>query len=225
MGRDRGTGTPAIRAFGEAALLVELGGGIDPGANAAALGLARAIRDDPATGWGAPLPSYDSVLVPFDPDVVDEGAARARLERLARTALETAPSAAGRLHRIAVRYGGPDGPDLDAVAEGLGLTPAQVIEAHAAVTYHVFVLGFAPGFAYLGSLPDVLRLPRRPQPRPRVPAGSVAIAEAQTAIYPSATAGGWHLIGRTDVRAWDVRRDPPALLLPGDSVRFERVVP
>jgi KipI family sensor histidine kinase inhibitor len=95
-----------------------------------------------------------------------------------------------------------------------------VAEQHAAGEYRVLVLGFAPGFAYLGPVPPELELPRRSEPRPRVPPGSVAIAGQQTAIYPHATAGGWHLIGRTDVRPWDLDRDPPALFAHGDRVRF-----
>jgi KipI family sensor histidine kinase inhibitor len=100
------------------------------------------------------------------------------------------------------------------------MTPAQVIELHAATVYRAYMLGFAPGFAYLGVLPEPLRLPRRDTPRQRVPAGSVAIAGAQTAVYPLATPGGWHLIGRTDAVMWDARRDPPALIEAGRSVRF-----
>ena len=122
-----------------------------------------------------------------------------------------------------MRYGGADGPDLDAVADRLGLAPAHVVELHASVEYRVFVLGFAPGFAYLGRLPAELLVPRRDQPRPRVPPGSVAIAGWQTAIYPASTPGGWHLIGRTDAVVWDARRSDPALLVAGDRVRFEPV--
>jgi KipI family sensor histidine kinase inhibitor len=130
----------------------------------------------------------------------------------------------GQVHRIPVRYGGAGGPDLNAVAERLSLSAAQVVEAHAAVSYRVFMLGFAPGFAYLGPLPEALRLPRREQPRPRVPVGSVAIGGSQTAIYPVASPGGWHLIGRTTLVVWDARRAEPATLRPGDSVCFEPIV-
>jgi KipI family sensor histidine kinase inhibitor len=106
------------------------------------------------------------------------------------------------------------------VAERTSLTPEQVVEAHASVDYACFFLGFTPGFGYLGVLPPELELPRRDEPRTRVPAGSVAIAGRQTAVYPSPTPGGWHLIGHTDAVLWDVHRDPPALLTPGDRVRF-----
>ena len=122
-----------------------------------------------------------------------------------------------------VRYGGDGGPDLVEVAERLGLAPRQVVELHASVLYRVAILGFMPGFAYLGEVPEALRLARRETPRGRVPAGSVAIAGRQTAVYPAATPGGWHLIGHTDTLLWDIERDPPAILRPGDHVRFEPV--
>ncbi len=217
-------GEPRIRAFGEAALLVDLGGGIDVAANARAVAVAAAVREDVDAGWGTPIPAYDSVLVPFDPDRLEPAEAGARLRALVALGLEGDPAErTGRLHRVPVRYGGTDGPDLGAVAERLGLASAQVVELHASVEYRVFVLGFSPGFGYLGRLPAELVLPRRDQPRPRVPAGSVAIAGWQTAIYPATTPGGWHLIGRTNAVVWDARRSDPALLAAGDRVRFEPV--
>jgi KipI family sensor histidine kinase inhibitor len=117
-----------------------------------------------------------------------------------------------------------NGEDLDEVARRTGLTRQMVIEIHCSREYRVYMLGFAPGFAYLGNLDSRLALPRRDTPRKRVPAGSVAIAEVQTAVYPSSTAGGWHLIGRTDLEMFDIRRNPPALLAPGDRVVFEPVI-
>lgn len=213
---------PRLRAFGEAAWMVDIGGGIDVGANAIALAIAAAVRNQATAGWGDPVPAYDSVLVPFDPRVLRPMEARRLLQAmLASAAAHPRPADEGRLHRIPVRYGGADGPDLEAVAARLDLTPEQVVEAHAAVTYRAFMLGFAPGFAYLGPLPEVLRLPRREAPRAHVPAGSVAIAGSQTAVYPTVTPGGWHLVGRTDTILWDPRRDQPALIAPGDAVRFE----
>jgi len=121
---------------------------------------------------------------------------------------------------VPVRYGGSDGPDLAEVAARTGRTEADVMRLHAAVEYRVFCVGFVPGFPYLGLVPEELALPRRPTPRLHVPTGSVAIAGRQTGIYPADTPGGWHLIGRTDRRTWDPRREPPALLEPGARVRF-----
>ena len=124
------------------------------------------------------------------------------------------------LHELPVRYGGDDGPDLESVAEEVGHSPADVVELHAATTYEVLFLGFAPGFAYLGELEPPLVVPRLATPRPRVPAGSVAIAGPMTAVYPHASAGGWRLLGRTDALLFDPGATPPARLRPGDRVRF-----
>jgi KipI family sensor histidine kinase inhibitor len=121
-----------------------------------------------------------------------------------------------------VRYGGDDGPDLDAVAADLGLRPRDVVDLHIGVEVEVLFLGFAPGFAYLGELSPRLRVPRRATPRVRVPAGSVAVAGSMTAVYPQASPGGWRIIGRTDAKLFDPLADPPARLRPGDRVRFER---
>jgi KipI family sensor histidine kinase inhibitor len=169
-----------------------------------------------------PVPAYATVLAPFDPDRLEPARAQADLSAWLAAALAGEPPADAELLvvEIPVRYGGESGPDLADVAERLGLTPTQVVEAHAATTYRVYLLGFRPGFAYLGTLPDALVLPRRPEPRPRVPAGSVGIAARQTAVYPFATPGGWHLVGRTRAVLWDVRRDPPAVLQVGQRVRF-----
>jgi KipI family sensor histidine kinase inhibitor len=216
---------PRIVPYGDAAFLVELGGGMDPAANAAALAVARAIRADRSGPWGCPVPAYDTVVVPFDPLLTGGDEAQSRLAALVDpVAGMPAAEARERTDRdvleIPVRYGGADGPDLDEVAGRLGLTPAEVVAAHAGTTYRVFFLGFAPGFGYLGTLPERIAVPRRPDPRTRVPAGSVAIAGLQTAVYPATMPGGWNLIGRTDLATWDPRRDPPALLRAGGAVRF-----
>ncbi len=125
-----------------------------------------------------------------------------------------------RVVRIPVTY---DGPDLTEVAQRTGMTEESVIDMHCLREYRVYMLGFAPGFAYLGDLDQRLALPRRESPRKRVSKGSVAIADAQTAVYPSSTPGGWHLIGRTEMTMFDPTRDPPATLAVGDRVRFERI--
>jgi KipI family sensor histidine kinase inhibitor len=125
-----------------------------------------------------------------------------------------------RTHRIPVRY---DGPDLDFISTSTGLSVEEVVARHSGQRYTVDLLGFVPGFGYLGELDPALHLPRREQPRPRVAAGSVAIAAAQTAIYPLDTPGGWHIIGFTSTVMFDPARNPPALLAPGDTVQFERV--
>lgn len=225
MSVDPGPGRPHVAPFGDAALIVVLGTQIDPYVNAAAHLLATHVQAARAQGraWGTPVPAYASVLLPYDPRRWLVHEARAALEPLLAELVhgpDTAPPAAGPIVEIPVRYGGDDGPDLAGVAERLGLSEAQVVGLHASRTYRSYVLGFAPGFAYLGTLAHQLGLPRRDSPRSRVPAGSVAIAGAQTAVYPLATAGGWHLIGRTNLLVWDARREPPALIAPGATVRF-----
>jgi KipI family sensor histidine kinase inhibitor len=212
-----------IEPYGDRALLVTLGTDIDPIINTQVHRLAAALAERRVDGVGVPVAAYASLLVPFDPDRVD----RDRATELVRDALTRAGSVAahaaqdeGPLIEIAVRYGGDDGPDLAEVAARLGRSEADVTAHHGGTIYRVYMLGFSPGFAYLGRLPDELVLPRRSEPRVRVPAGSVAIAERQTAVYPSATAGGWHLIGRTELSMWDPAADPPARLAPGQRVRF-----
>lgn len=128
------------------------------------------------------------------------------------------------LHVLHVRYGGDFGPDLDEFAHTKGMTPRDVIDLHTSVEYYVYMIGFTAGFPYLGGLPEVLHHTRRDQPRVRVPAGSVGIGGAQTGVYPHEAPGGWHLIGRTDTKLFDVKRDPHSLIKPGDRVRFVEVI-
>jgi inhibitor of KinA len=235
---------PRLEAYGDAACLVSFGRVFDEAVQGQLLRLAAEVRADAALAWGEPVPSYESLLVPYDPVQVEAEQALRRLGELV-----AALSAAGAPVRprspgsaaepevepepepeplepepepldIPVRYGGPDGPDLEAVCAALDLRPAELIELHASRPYRVWFLGFVPGFAYLGPLPARLVTVRRARPRERVPPGSVAIAGRQTAVYPLASPGGWNLIGRTDVRLWDLQRDPPALLRPGGRVRF-----
>lgn len=219
---------PTIEPFGERAFLVVLGGGITRPANARVHALAAAVRAEVAAGvpWGRPVPAYESLVVPFDPEALEPAPAEARLAALIATIAagstaspRPAPHAEPVID-IPTRYGWPDGPDLDDVARRLGRSPADVVALHAGRVYIVCMLGFSPGFAYLGSLPRALEVPRRDAPRTAVPAGSVAIAGRQTAVYPTASPGGWNLIGRTDAVLWDPRRDPPSTLAPGRRVRF-----
>jgi inhibitor of KinA len=209
--------------MGDSALLVTLGDTIDPLVNARVRAIAAAIDTAPSFGW--PVPAYASVLVPYDPVELSVADASRALEAVvAGVEIEAGPATSvgrgGRLVEIPVRYGGADGPDLDDVARRHRLRADDVVEIHSSVEYAAYFLGFAPGFAYLGPLPPSIAMPRLDVPRPRVPVGSVAIGGAQTAVYPTETPGGWRLIGRTDARPWDLSRSPPALILPGDRVRF-----
>ncbi len=213
---------PRIDRMGDAALLLTLGDEVAPDVNDLVHRVVAELAAPAAAvgGLGTPVPAYASVLLPFDPDALSEAAARATIRAALRRALDGPTAAPGRLVEIPVRYGGPDGPDLAEVAERTGRSEADVVALHAGPEYRVFLVGFVPGFPYLGVLPEGLALPRRATPRVRIPAGSVAIAGRQTGVYPFATPGGWHLLGRTDAPVWDARRDPPALFAPGDRVRF-----
>jgi KipI family sensor histidine kinase inhibitor len=219
--------SPLIRPLGDAAVLIELGTEIDLAVNRRVRALAdRVVAATSALpGWGAPIPGAASLLVPVDPLDPGVGAAAARLREIAEEAgpaRKRAAEAPGEdddeaILEIPTRY---DGPDLEAVAEMTGLSPGAIAERHAATTYTTLFLGFVPGFGYLGPLSAELAVPRRPVPRTHVPAGSVAIAGAQTAVYPIDSPGGWWLIGRTVTILWDPLREPPALLRPGRLVRF-----
>ncbi|MDW8403880.1 5-oxoprolinase subunit PxpB, partial [Chloroflexus sp.] len=206
-----------IDLMGEAALLVRWPAELaTAGAPLAAM---AALEQDSLPGVIDLVPAIDSLLVCFDPLTTDRDQLTARLSDLAAHPPLTALPA-GREVIIPVHYGGADGPDLAEVAAQAGLTPDEVIALHTATEQRVLMIGFAPGYPYLGWLPPALHLPRRATPRVAVPAGSVAIAAGMTGIYPSILPGGWHLIGRTEARLFDPAADPPALLQPGDRVRF-----
>jgi len=207
-----------VRPVGDSALSVELGDGVDPSTSARVRALDAALAREPLAGVLETVPTFRALLVLFDPRRVSAGdVADVALSRLRAPLPE---EAAPRLHEVAARYGGEDGPDLVEVARRTGLDPRRVVELHTSREYTAFMLGFMPGFAYLGPVAPALSLPRRATPRPRVPAGSVAIAAGLTAVYPAATPGGWHLLGRAAVRLFDPFADPPARIRPGDRVRF-----
>jgi KipI family sensor histidine kinase inhibitor len=215
-------GTPRIEPLGDGALLITLGDEIDVGLNERAHGLAAAVdrlrSTDPR--FRRAVPAFASVLVPFDPLAVDIDEARDVVAGLLAEPPEHTTVAPRDVVEIPVRYGEDSGPDLDDVAALHHLSPADVVGLHSGTEYRVFFLGFAPGFAYLGPLPPTIATPRLATPREKVPAGSVAIGGAQTGVYPFAMPGGWRIIGRTDAPLWDLRRDDPSLLHPGDRVRF-----
>ncbi|MCS6883030.1 MAG: 5-oxoprolinase subunit PxpB [Oscillochloridaceae bacterium] len=204
--------------LGEAALLAEATSGDHEAANRAALAAAAALEAAPPPGFIAATPAIASLLVCFDPLLTDHAAMIAGV----RAVLEDPPplQERGRLVTIPVTYGGKAGPDLNDVAALLGMTPVEVIAAHTAGPFRVMMIGFAPGFPYIGPLPARLRAPRRATPRAAVPPGSVALAAGLTGIYPARLPGGWHVIGRTTLRLFDANAEPPALLAPGDRVQF-----
>lgn len=208
-----------IRECGESMLLVELEATIDPLVNERAIVLASRIRGRQARGVRDVAPGYCTVGVHFDPLQTDLAA----LEQAITSefnAIDIAAVADRPAIEIPVRYGGDAGPDLAAVAEFARCAERDVIERHTSPTYRVYMLGFVPGFAYMGRVDPVIAAPRHRVPRERVPAGSVGIAGGQTGVYPVDSPGGWQLIGRTDTVVFDARRERPSLLSPGDRVRF-----
>ena len=210
-----------ILPVGDAALTLELGRDLDPVVNARVRAIDLALRAAPFPGLLEAVPAYSSLLAVYDPARSGFGEARAALERLVDAAVPLA--APGRVHVLPTVYGGEDGPDLVEVARRCGLSEDDVIARHAAGEYTAFFVGFLPGFAYLGELDAALDTPRRATPRTRVGAGSVAIAGRQTGVYPFASPGGWNLIGRTGEVLFEATSERPALVEPGDRVRFARV--
>jgi KipI family sensor histidine kinase inhibitor len=204
--------------FGEAGLLVEALPAA-PEANLAVQALARSLDALALPGIASVVPAVHTLLIAFEPLTFDGSALERQVERLIG-GLDLAGYAPPRVVEIAVRYGGEDGPDLDEVAAKLGMASREVVAAHCQASHRVLMIGFAPGYPYLGGLPQQLHLPRRATPRKAVPAGSVAIAAGMTGIYPSRLPGGWHLIGRTEQRLFDPTAERPCLLDPGDGVRF-----
>jgi inhibitor of KinA len=210
---------PRLLPSGDSALVVEYGDGIDLRINARVRLLHRALAARSHAGVLETVPTYRSLMVHYDPMVLSREALEALILATAGRLPDQIQEAV-RTVEIPVAYGGGAGPDLEAVAELNGLSPGAVIDLHSSGNYVVFMLGFMPGFPYLGGLPARLATPRLATPRTVVPAGSVGIAGAQTGIYPSESPGGWRLIGRTPVRLFDPRNSPPALLEAGDRIRF-----
>lgn len=210
--------------LGERVLLLRFGAAIDATLNARVHAFAAALREASLDGIVDLVPAYASLAVHYDPLAWNDGdeAPWRRLEHALRMRASAAASApTSRCVEIPVRYGGDDGPDLERVAQRAGFEVDEVVRRHAGATYRVAMLGFAPGFPYLLGLDPALQLPRRAEPRLRVPAGSVAIGGAQTGIYPRELPGGWHLVGRTPLSLFDPAGEPPCLLAPGDEVRFK----
>ena len=209
---------PAIVACGEGAVSVDFGNVIDLAVNAKVRALDRALAETPFVGLVETVPTYRSLLVVFDPVATDYPALLDHLETLAEGVTDARTGA--RRWRVPVLYGGASGEDLGDMAAFAGLSPAALIEAHAAPIYQVMMIGFMPGFSYLGGLDARLCRPRRDVPRPRIPAASISIGGAQTAIGSAAGPSGWHLIGRTPALPFLKGRDPVFLFEAGDEIVF-----
>ncbi|MCB2192483.1 MAG: 5-oxoprolinase subunit PxpB [Deltaproteobacteria bacterium] len=204
---------------GEAALLVYLGQGIDFALNCRVRALARRLTERPLPGVREVLAAYHCLQVQFDPLITDHREMAAWVRQELRL-LPQGTAQAGRLLELPVVYGGDAGPDLGYVAQQTGLPPEEVIRRHGAVEHPCYVMGFTPGFPYLGGLDPSLNVPRMDSPRLDNPPGSVALAGGQTGVYPLGGPGGWWVIGRTPWLMYDPRRDPATLLEAGDLVRF-----
>ena len=220
--------------MGDSAILIRLGERIDASTHRRVRALCARLAEQPPPGLVECGPAYASVAVIYDPAAVGAAGAEGglspcqrmlgRLERLLAD-LDEQPLPEDRRVEIPVCYGGDFGPDLEFVARQSGLSPAEVVDLHVAGEYRVHMIGFSPGFAYMGPLANRLAAPRRDTPRLAVPAGSVGITGQQTGVYPSQTPGGWQIIGRTPLELFQPARTPPALLALGDRVRFRPIDP
>ncbi len=215
---------PRIIPASDSTLLIEFGDSIDYTINAQVYALQREIEaSDIANAVEEFIPSYRSLLVEYDAAKFSHAEMQDSVAGLVENAASTTDSpvdAGQETRQIPVAYGGEYGPDLETVAQHAGLSVDEVISIHSGTDYHVFMLGFAPGFPYLGGMDERIACPRLATPRTLVPAGSVGIAEAQTGVYPNASPGGWQLIGRTPMALFDVNADPPVAMLPGNKVNF-----
>jgi len=205
--------------MGDRGLLLEFGDEIRQEINEKVRRMALAIRSAAIPGIMEWTPTYRSLLVLYDPLILPIGDLRRRLETLEEGLRQAALPEPG-LTRIPVLYGGRHGPDLESVAEFHHTSPDEIIRLHCSRPYLIYLIGFMPGFPYMGALPEGLVTPRLKTPRVAVPAGTVAIAQKQTGIYPMESPGGWQLLGRTPVRMFDPSHDPPAYLRMGDLVQF-----
>lgn len=208
---------------GDRALLVYLGDQIDPEVNARVHALAMALKQKGHPAVVEVTPSYHAILIEYDP-------VRIRPDQVEAVVASAASAGSAQVQtaqtvEIPVLYGGEAGPDLEAVAAHAGLSASEVVQRHSTPLYRVYCLGFSPGFSYLGGLDSAIHTPRLAEPRIKVPGGSVGIGGAQTGIYPAPSPGGWQLIGRTPLRLFEPHRDPPALLDPGDNIRFVPITP
>ncbi len=215
---------PRFHLMGDRSLIVEVGAAISARVNRAVHELALLLMDASLPGVRDIVPCNRSLMVMFDPGSTEPSEIQQRVLKAWRSR-ETVALPEPRMVKIPVVYGGTFGPDLEAVAAIHQCTPERIVAAHTGTVFQVFMIGFMPGFPYMGELPEHLSTPRRETPRTRVARGSVGIAHRQTGIYPAESPGGWQIIGQTPLVLFDAEHDPPALLAPGDRVQFYAVEP
>jgi inhibitor of KinA len=205
--------------IGDSCVAVQFGAALDPTVNATCIAVAASLTRQALPGVRDVVPTYNAVTVHFQPLLTDRAALYSALESARGDDVDMTDIDAPTIE-IPVSYGGEAGPDLSAVADFAGCSEREVIQRHAAVVYRVYMLGFLPGFAYMGAVDDRIAMPRFDTPRMRVVAGSVGIAAQQTGIYPFDSPGGWRIIGRTPMKPFDASRPQPFLLKAGDHVKF-----
>lgn len=210
---------PRILPAGDRAVLLEFGTEINPEINRRVHSFSKKIKEERIHGIGETVPSYSSLLIFYDPFFLSFDQISSWLERLLH---QEAPAIEvfGSVKEIPVLYGGDSGPDLTFVAKYNNLDIKEVVRLHTQQTYLVYVVGFVPGFAAMGTVPKEIQTPRLPSPRIKVSAGSVGIGGMQTGIYAIESPGGWQLIGRTPLRLFDLNRQPPSFFQAGDYARF-----
>ncbi|MEE8553181.1 MAG: 5-oxoprolinase subunit PxpB [Desulfobacterales bacterium] len=211
-----------FRIAGDRGLLVEYGDTIDPAVNHKVRSMAIAAKNDMPNGVIEIIPTYRSILMFYDPSVTNPSVLKETLTTLEKS-LSGIEIPSPKLIEIPICYGGDFGPDIEYVASSHNLTVEDVVQLHSEPEYLIYMVGFTPGFPFLGGLHEVLHTPRLETPRTRVPEGSVGIANEQTGIYPVASPGGWQLIGRTPIKLFAPERDNPILYQAGDRIKFKPI--
>jgi len=208
--------------MGDRGLLLEFGDEISREINEKVRRMALAIHAEAIEGIIETIPTYRSLLIIYNPVILPMEDLKERLKRMEK-GLQQTPLPEPKLTRIPVVYGGNYGPDLEEVAKYLHVSPEEVVQLHCSKPYLIYMIGFMPGYPYMGELPQALVTPRLKTPRLLVPKGSVAIAQRQTGIYSMESPGGWQILGRTPVELFHPEKDPPALLQMGDFVQFHQI--
>jgi KipI family sensor histidine kinase inhibitor len=208
-----------ILTAGDSSILIQFGNSIDPEINGKIAATVQLMREQHIEGVVDIIPAFCSLLINYDPRVISYDRMKTRMEQILSMEI-AAGTRKKKVYQIPVCYGGSFGPDLDNIAEHAALTPQEVIDIHTSTDYLIYMLGFLPGFTYLGGLDERIHTPRLANPRIRIPAGSVGIGGSQTGIYPMDSPGGWQLMGMTPVKTYDPNREVPILVEAGDYIRF-----
>lgn len=208
-----------IMTAGDSSILIQFGNSIDPDINARIAATVQLMKEQHIEGVVDIIPAFCSLLINYDPRVISYDEMKTRMEKILSVEI-AAGARKKKVHEIPVCYGGEFGPDLPTIAEHAGLSEQEVIDIHSSTDYLIYMLGFLPGFTYLGGLDERIHTPRLANPRIRIPAGSVGIGGSQTGIYPMDSPGGWQLMGMTPVKTYDPDREVPILVEAGDYIRF-----